>query len=86
MSKMSIIPYATVWRCLLAACRIHSNLQLRERVAEQFLALDPENFAPYVHLSNIYAAAGRLDDIEKEIDHTHKHGKFMQSWTYCLGR
>eukprot|EP01018_Ginkgo_biloba_P005712 Gb_21247 [translate_table: standard] len=65
MSKMPIIPDATVWRCLLAACRIHNNVQLGEHVAEQFLALDCENSAPYVLLSNIYAAAGRWDDIEK---------------------
>eukprot|EP01018_Ginkgo_biloba_P005616 Gb_23023 [translate_table: standard] len=65
ISKMPKKPDATVWRCLLAACRIHNNLELGERVAEQFLALDPEHSAPYVLLSNIYAAAGRWDDIEK---------------------
>eukprot|EP01018_Ginkgo_biloba_P002433 Gb_04612 [translate_table: standard] len=65
INKMPIKPDATVWGCLLGACRIHNNIELGEQVAEQLFELDPENAAPYVLLSNIYAAAGRWDDIEK---------------------
>eukprot|EP01018_Ginkgo_biloba_P036740 Gb_04648 [translate_table: standard] len=64
INKMPIKPDATVFRCLLGACRIYNNIELGERVAEHLVELDPENPAPYVLLSNIYAAAGRWDDTE----------------------
>eukprot|EP01018_Ginkgo_biloba_P002617 Gb_35466 [translate_table: standard] len=64
VNKMPIEPDATVWGCLLAACRIHNNVELGESVAEHLFNLNPKNAAPYVLLSNIYAVAGRWDDIE----------------------
>ncbi len=51
-------PYVPAWRALLAACKIHGNVEMVERVAKQFLELEPENAVDYVLLSNIYAAAG----------------------------
>eukprot|EP01018_Ginkgo_biloba_P026797 Gb_37510 [translate_table: standard] len=64
INKMPIKPDATVWRCLLGACRVHRNIELGERVAEHLFELDPKSAAPYVLLSNIYAAAGRWGDTE----------------------
>jgi pentatricopeptide repeat protein len=63
--KMPIKPGATVWSCLLGACRIHDNIELAEHVAEQIFKLDPNNAAPYVLLSNIYAAMGKWVEREK---------------------
>eukprot|EP01018_Ginkgo_biloba_P008766 Gb_30991 [translate_table: standard] len=65
INKMPIKPNATVWVSLLAACRVHTNVELAERVSEHLFVLDPENATHYVLLSNIYAAAGRWDDIQK---------------------
>eukprot|EP01018_Ginkgo_biloba_P026298 Gb_06232 [translate_table: standard] len=65
VNKMPMKPDAAVWGSLLAACRIHTNIELGEHVAERLFELDPENAAPYVLLSNIYAVAGRWDDVEK---------------------
>ncbi|XVE59548.1 hypothetical protein DITRI_Ditri05aG0054700 [Diplodiscus trichospermus] len=48
----------TVWRTLLAACRVHRNLELGKLAAEQLILLQPEDSAAYVLLSNIYATAG----------------------------
>eukprot|EP01018_Ginkgo_biloba_P019015 Gb_21714 [translate_table: standard] len=62
---MPIKPNAAVWRSLLGACRIHSNIELGELVAERLFELDPKNDAQYVLLSNIYASAGWWDDVEK---------------------
>eukprot|EP01018_Ginkgo_biloba_P011199 Gb_27469 [translate_table: standard] len=65
IKKMPIKPDATVWGCLLGACRIHNNIELGECAAECLFELDPKNPAPYVLLSNIYAAVDRWGDIEK---------------------
>jgi pentatricopeptide repeat protein len=65
IKKMPIKPNAVLWSCLLSACRQHNNVELAESAAENLFELDPENAAPYVLLSNIYAAAGRWGDIEK---------------------
>eukprot|EP01018_Ginkgo_biloba_P024035 Gb_18986 [translate_table: standard] len=65
INEMPIEPDAAVWCSLLGACRIHTNIELGESVAERIFELDPQNAATYVLLSNIYAAVGRWDDIEK---------------------
>eukprot|EP01018_Ginkgo_biloba_P036926 Gb_11578 [translate_table: standard] len=65
ISKMPMEPDAAVWGSLLGACRVHTNVELGERVAERLFESDPKNAAHYVLLSNIYAAAGRWDDVEK---------------------
>jgi len=65
INRMPVKPDATVWSSLLAACRIHSNAELGEQVAECLFELDPTDAATYVLMSNIYAAAGRWDDIKK---------------------
>jgi pentatricopeptide repeat protein len=65
INKMPVKPDAAVWGSLLGACRIHSHVRLGEYVAEHLFELNPKNAAPYVSLSNIYAAVGRQDDTEK---------------------
>eukprot|EP01018_Ginkgo_biloba_P021391 Gb_16102 [translate_table: standard] len=65
MNKMPIEPDAAVWGCLLGACRIYNNIEIGECVAEHLFELDPQNATPYVLLSNIYAAAGRWEGIDK---------------------
>eukprot|EP01018_Ginkgo_biloba_P001826 Gb_02379 [translate_table: standard] len=63
--KMPIEPDAVVWGCLLGACRMHNNVELGEYVVERLTKLEPKDAAPYLLLSNMYAAAGRWDEIEK---------------------
>eukprot|EP01018_Ginkgo_biloba_P031739 Gb_11664 [translate_table: standard] len=65
VNKMPFKPDAAVWGSLLGACRIHNNIELGEQVAERLFELDPKIAGPYVLLSNIYAAAGRWDGIER---------------------
>eukprot|EP01018_Ginkgo_biloba_P002616 Gb_35467 [translate_table: standard] len=64
INKMPIKPDSIVWVCLLSACRKYKNMELGESVAEHLFELNPKNATPYVLLSNMYAAAGRWDDIE----------------------
>jgi hypothetical protein len=64
IQKMPIKPDAAIWGSLLGACRIYINIEIGEYAAERLFELEPENAAHYVLLSNMYAAAGRWDDIE----------------------
>lgn len=65
ISSMPMKPNAAVWGALLGACRIHGNFELAERVGKILIELEPHNSGRYVLLSNIYAKAGRLDDVAK---------------------
>lgn len=51
------------WASLLGACRKHGNIELAEKAANEFLQLEPSNASPYVVLSNIYASAGKWEDV-----------------------
>lgn len=63
INKMPFKPDADMWGSFLSACRTHNNIDLGEKAAQHLIELNPQNPAPYVLLSNIYAAAGRWDDI-----------------------
>eukprot|EP01018_Ginkgo_biloba_P037442 Gb_29881 [translate_table: standard] len=63
IENMPVDPNAGVWGALLGACRIHCNIELGERVARILFDLEPGNAGYYVLLSNIYAAAGRWDEV-----------------------
>jgi pentatricopeptide repeat protein len=65
INKMPYEPNAAVWGSLLGACRIHGHMELAQRAAERLFELEPQNAGNHVLLSNIYAAAGRWDDVEK---------------------
>lgn len=62
---MPFAPDVVVWRALLAACTVHGNTELGKHVAQHILDLDPQDHASYVTLSNMYAAAGKWDDVAK---------------------
>ncbi|KAF7836502.1 pentatricopeptide repeat-containing protein [Senna tora] len=51
-----------VWEVVLSSCRIHANLNLARRAAEELFRLDPQNSASYVLLANMYSSMGRWDD------------------------
>lgn len=65
IKKMPVEPNIGVWLSLLGACRVHRNIEIGERTAEQLLAIDSANVECYMLLSNIYADAGRWDDVTK---------------------
>lgn len=72
-----------LWGALLGACRIHRRLDLAERVARSLLELQPQNPGHYVLLSNIYANAGKWEDMAKTRDLMTKAGlKKIPGWTW----
>ncbi|RCV38174.1 hypothetical protein SETIT_8G121200v2 [Setaria italica] len=54
-----------IWGALLTACKNHGDIEIAERVVMEMLKLDPSNHGVYVVLSNLYAEAGRWQDVDK---------------------
>ncbi|KAM1508334.1 hypothetical protein ACFX10_017662 [Malus domestica] len=65
MKSMEMKPDGAVWGSLLGACRLHRRVELGESVAKHLFEVEPENAGAYVLLSNIYAGAGRWDDMAR---------------------
>ncbi|ONI08673.1 hypothetical protein PRUPE_5G193000 [Prunus persica] len=63
VSQLPMSPNAVVWRTLLGACSIHGNVELAEQVKEVLSKLEPENSSDHVLLSNVYAVAGKWNDV-----------------------
>ncbi|PRQ46493.1 putative DYW domain-containing protein [Rosa chinensis] len=58
-------PDAQILGSLLAACGEQNNIELEEYLSDQLLKLEPENSGNYVAISNVYAVAGRWDEVKK---------------------
>ncbi|KAK9265512.1 hypothetical protein L1049_021553 [Liquidambar formosana] len=54
---------AIVWRTLLAACRLHGDVELGEQVRKHLLELEPDHSSDYVLLANMYASAGQWNKV-----------------------
>lgn len=65
IQNMEMKPDGAIWGSLLGACRVHKRVELGESVAKHLFELEPENPGVYVLLSNIYAGAGRWDDVAR---------------------
>ncbi|KAM1004042.1 hypothetical protein ACFX13_004358 [Malus domestica] len=61
---MVVPPNDLVWRSLLAACKIHRNVELARKAAEHLLELDPSDDSAYVLFSNVCATTGRWEEVE----------------------
>ncbi|KAI5660108.1 hypothetical protein M9H77_28901 [Catharanthus roseus] len=62
LDEMLVGPNATVWKALLAACRVHGNEDLAKRAALALFELTPQDAVPYIILSNIYSSAGKWEE------------------------
>ncbi|XP_051116541.1 pentatricopeptide repeat-containing protein At2g03880, mitochondrial isoform X2 [Andrographis paniculata] len=62
--EMKCEPDAVTWRALLGACRVHRKMDLAEFAAKKVLSLDPHDAGTHILLSNMYAKAGRWEDVE----------------------
>ncbi|CAI9289880.1 unnamed protein product [Lactuca saligna] len=56
---------ATIWRSILASCRVHKNLELGKVAGDKLMELSPQDSASYVLLSNLYATSGDWKEREK---------------------
>ncbi|KAK1360340.1 Pentatricopeptide repeat-containing protein [Heracleum sosnowskyi] len=74
IKSMPITPHTGVWGALLGACKIHGNVELAELAIEQLIQLDLEDGGYLAIMSNIYANAGRWDDVSKVRELMKKKG------------
>ena len=65
MKSMPVNPTYASWMTLLDACRKHFDLERGEMAANCIMDLEPSKCASLVLLSNIYANAGRWEDVNK---------------------
>lgn len=64
IDKMPVPPNDLVWRSLLAACKMHGNMELGRKAAEHLFKLDSSDDSAYVLYSNMFASSRRWDEVE----------------------
>ncbi|KAK1373476.1 Pentatricopeptide repeat-containing protein [Heracleum sosnowskyi] len=65
IKSMPVKPHGGVWGALLGACRIHADPDIAEIAAKSLFELEPDSIGNYILLSNIYASAGRWEDVAR---------------------
>lgn len=65
ISRMPYRPTSAMWATLIGACRIHGNTEIGEWAADKLLQMRPENSGYYVLIANMYAAAGRWNNLAR---------------------
>lgn len=74
IKSMPIESNSIVWRTLLAACRVHGNLELAEQVRRHVSELEPDHSSDYVLLANMYASAGQWNEMARVRKSMHIRG------------
>ncbi|XAR69426.1 hypothetical protein NMG60_11000997 [Bertholletia excelsa] len=72
IEQMPFAPNVVIWGSLMAACRLHNELELGEFAAKRVLELDPNDDGAHVLLSNIYAKERRWEEVG-EVRRLMKH-------------
>ncbi|KAK6273567.1 hypothetical protein POUND7_010650 [Theobroma cacao] len=65
MKERNLTENAMIWDTVLWGCKLHSNVEFGERAARKLFELEPELEYNYVTLSNMFAARGEWDEVEK---------------------
>nr|UPT49902.1 pentatricopeptide repeat protein AaPPR1305 [Agave angustifolia] len=65
LHRMPFRPSAAIWAALLNACSVHRNTEIGERAAKELLEMKTQNAGHYVLIANMYAAAGRWQELAK---------------------
>ncbi|XVE62388.1 hypothetical protein DITRI_Ditri06bG0114600 [Diplodiscus trichospermus] len=61
--SMPLKPDASIWGCLLSACRSSGNIEVADRVSKRILELKSNNTGHFVLVSNVYAILGKWDKV-----------------------
>ncbi|KAF7807148.1 pentatricopeptide repeat-containing protein [Senna tora] len=73
IDKMPVAPNDLVWRSLLAACKLHGNMELGRKAAKNLFKLDSSDDSAYVLYSNMCATTRRWDAVENVRTHMVTH-------------
>ena len=83
IESMTVEKDEGLWGAFLGACRTHKDVVLAEKAATSLLELQSQNPGHYVLLSNIYANAGRWEDVAKIRDlMSQRRLKKTPGWTW----
>lgn len=63
IETMSIEPNVAIWGSLLNGCHIHENVAVANKVKARLTELEPGKSGVHILLSNIYAMAGRWEEV-----------------------
>ncbi|XP_019440556.1 PREDICTED: putative pentatricopeptide repeat-containing protein At3g05240 [Lupinus angustifolius] len=63
METMSVEPNVAIWGALLNGCQIHENISVANKVKVRLKELEPGQSGVHVLLSNIYARAGKWEEV-----------------------
>ncbi|MED6107800.1 hypothetical protein PIB30_017501 [Stylosanthes scabra] len=79
IDKMPVAPNDLVWRSLLAACKIHGNLEVGRRAADRLFELDSLDDSAWVKLKNKVTSFGmgeqfhpQMTQINRKLDELRK--------------
>lgn len=65
IDDMPLEPDSLVWGTLLAACKVHGDIELGKRAAEKVMELEPNDAGAYISMSNICAEVGQWEEVLK---------------------
>ena len=65
IQDMPVKPGITVLGAMLGACKIHKNVELGEKVADELFELDPDEGGYYVLLANMYGSASMWEKVAR---------------------
>ncbi|KAJ0971397.1 hypothetical protein J5N97_019356 [Dioscorea zingiberensis] len=65
INEMTLVPDASIWQTVLAACRMHGNIEFAERASQKLFKLDPLMDSTYILLANTYASSKRWNDVAR---------------------
>ncbi|MDD0148489.1 hypothetical protein PSY31_22650, partial [Shigella flexneri] len=63
IKTMPVPPNDFIWRTLLSACKIHGQLELGKKAANNLLEANPSDDSAYVLYSNVFATSGRWQEV-----------------------
>ncbi|KAJ3683503.1 hypothetical protein LUZ60_013730 [Juncus effusus] len=67
-------PDISIWKTLLASCKLHGNLEIGKLAVEKIKSLSKNDSASYVLMSNLYSMHGEWDEASRERKYLDKLG------------
>ncbi|XP_076910534.1 pentatricopeptide repeat-containing protein At1g74600, chloroplastic-like [Bidens hawaiensis] len=81
--NMPIEPHSLVWAALLAACKVHADVEIGKTAAEKVIELEPCEDGGYVAFSNICADVGQWEHVWNIRNEMKSSGVRKQpGWSY----